>query len=217
MKAVVFDFDGVLADSLQLNFDIKRAVFESYGTVPTRQEFIDIWVSPRNRENEGIPYFIKLKGLKVEAEELKAKQKPIYEKLFAEGLEMVPGAAELVGFFRARNIPLGIVSSNSRYSIEVGLKRFGLEKEFEFIVSSRDCGFPKPHPAPYLKAVEMFGVSADQVLVLEDSDTGVESAKAAGCRVIALPNEFTRAEDFSKADFVAKSIGEITEQVLERF
>lgn len=217
MKAVVFDFDGVLADSLQLNFDIKRGIFEPYGAIPTKQEFIDIWVSPKGRENEGSPYFIRLKGLNVKAEELWAKQRPIYERLFAEELEMIPGAAELVGRFKAKNIPLGIVSSNSRYSIEVGLKRFGLEKEFEFIVSSRDCEFLKPHPAPYLKAVEKFGLPASQVLVLEDSDTGVASAKAAGCKVIAIPNEFTRAEDFSKADFVAKSIGEITEQVLEKF
>ena len=217
MKAVVFDFDGVLADSLQLNFEIKKAIFEPYGAVPTRQEFIDIWVSPKDRENEGIPYFIRLKGLKVAAEELKAKQRPIYEKLFAEKLEMIPGAAELVARFGKLGIPLGIVSSNSRYSIEAGLKRFGLENEFEFIVSSKDCEFLKPHPAPYLKAVEKFGMSADQVLVLEDSDTGVASAKAAGCKVIAIPNEFTGAEDFSKADFVAKSIGEITERVLEKF
>ena len=217
MKAVIFDFDGVLADSLQLNFDIKKAIFEPFGVIPTKQEFIDIWVSPRNKEKEGTPYFIKLKGLQVEVGELMAKQRPIYEKLFSEDLEMIPGAAELVGRLKARNIPLGIVSSNSRYSIEAGLKNFGLEKEFEFIISSKDCELIKPHPAPYLKAVEKLGLSADQVLVFEDSDTGVESAKAAGCKVIALPNEFTEAENFSKADFVAKNIGEITEQLLEGF
>ena len=217
MKAVIFDFDGVLADSLQLNFDIKRTIFEPFGVIPTKQEFIDIWVSPKGRGKEGTPYFIKLKGLNVKTEKMMATQKPIYEKLFSKDLKMIPGAAELVGRFKAKNIPLGIVSSNNLYSIKAGLKNFGLEKEFEFIISPQDCEFIKPHPAPYLKAVEMLGLSADQVLVIEDSDTGVESAKAAGCKVIALPNEFTEAEDFSKADFVAKSIGEITEQLLEEF
>ncbi|MDP2974118.1 MAG: HAD-IA family hydrolase, partial [Candidatus Diapherotrites archaeon] len=85
---------------------------------------------------------------------------------------------------------------------------------FDAIIGAEDCSKSKPHPEPYLKAIKKLGVKPENALALEDSSRGVESAKAAGCKCIAMPNHFTLDEDFSKADLIVKSLAEIDEKIL---
>ncbi len=217
IKAVVFDFDGVLVDSMQLNFEGKRRLFLPFGVELSMQEFIDIWVSPAGEGKEGMPYFIKLKGINADAQKLREAQKPIYRFLFREKAKLMPGVLCFIHALKAKGVMLAIVSSNWGYLIQIVLKKFGLQKEFGAIISTEDCSKPKPHPEPYLKAIEKLGVKAENVLALEDSSRGVESAKKAGCKCIALPNCFTEHEDFSKADLVVKSVAEIDISILKNF
>ncbi|MBN2066962.1 MAG: HAD family phosphatase [Candidatus Diapherotrites archaeon] len=216
MKAVVLDFDGVIADTLHINFEVKAEAFRPYGIELSLQEFIDIWVSPEPGK-EGTPYFVKLKGLKISPEESLRGQRAMAQNLFRERAEPMPGALELIKLLKGMNLRVGIVSSNYKKSVGLFLRKFGIEKDFEFVVASEDCKRHKPFPDPYLMAVKRFGLSPGQILAVEDADTGVESAKLAGCAVLAVPNRFTEHEDFSKADLVLKSLGEIDEKLLSQF
>ncbi|MCX6799286.1 MAG: HAD family phosphatase, partial [Candidatus Diapherotrites archaeon] len=104
MRAVIFDFDGVLVDSLRINFEAKKALFAPFGIRLSEREFVDIWVCPENSKKEGIQYLIKLKGLKASVEELRAMQKPIYEKLFKEKAKPMPGVLALIRRLRKRGV-----------------------------------------------------------------------------------------------------------------
>lgn len=216
MKAVIFDFDGILFDTLQINFEINKETFKRYGIDLAEKEFIDIWVSPEGGK-EGTKYFVKLKGINKDPAEVRAEKKILFEKYYRERAEPMPGALELVRSLRGQKIPIAIVSSNNIKYVELGLKKFGLLKDFDFIIASEDCKRHKPFPDPYLKAVERLGLEAKDVLVLEDTDTGAESAKKAGCKVIAVPNRFTKGGNFQYADLILKSLLEIDKEILRDF
>ena len=216
MKAVVLDFDGVIADTQQLNFEVNKTTFQEYGIELGLQEYIDIWVSPQVGK-EGIPYFVKLRGLGFNIDEFKAAREKRYESLYMERAVPMPGALELIALFKSKNVPLAIVSSNYRVRLELFLKKYSFEDDFRFIIGSRDAKRRKPFPDPYLAAAKRLGLKPAEILVFEDADTGVQSAKRAGCSVIAVPNSFTEKGDFSLADLVVKSLKEVDESVLSKF
>ncbi len=215
MKAVLFDFDGIICDTLQINFEVKRACFQPFAEL-SEKDFIDFWVSPEPGK-EGTPYYIELKHLPLDSEACKQSQRPLFAKAYAEKAALVPGANLLVKRLKGRGLPLAVVSSNYRAIIELALHKFRLFQEFGFIVSAEDAKKHKPDPMPYALAAKRTGFKPRQVLAIEDSDTGVQSAKAAGCRCIAVPNKFTKLGDFSKADLVLESLLQITPNVLKKF
>jgi sugar-phosphatase len=88
--------------------------------------------------------------------------------------------------YAAERVPIGIVSGAARDEIEPVVEAAGLARLFRTIVSSDDVAEGKPHPEGYLRAVERLGVLAEDVLVLEDTEAGVASAKAAGTHCIAV-------------------------------
>ena len=216
IKAVLFDFDGVLVDSAEINFEAKRRLFLPFGLELSEQEFKELWVSPSSGKKTGIKYFVKLHGLNADVQELREKQKPIFVALYREKAELMPGALSLIKELKAKHLPIAIVSSNHRYNIDVVLQKFNLQRCFDAIISAEDCNKWKPHPEPYLKAIKKLGVKPENVLALEDSIMGVQSAKKAGCKCIAMPNHFTLDEDFSKADLVVKSLAEIDFTILKK-
>jgi len=94
------------------------------------------------------------------------------------------------------------------------MEKTGLRRFFSFFITEQDVKNLKPHPEPYLKAVDLSGCSKEQCLVLEDSYRGVQSAKAAGLTCYAIPDVLTKVQDFSVADKVLGGISEVPEIVL---
>jgi len=216
MKAVVLDFDGIIANTLQLNFEVNRQIFKQYGAVPSLQEFVDLWVSPEPGK-EGTDYFVELKGINETADNIRVQKRKAFPTFYKEKAEPMAGSLELIHLLKARGLPLAVVSSNYRGNVLNGLKKFGVEQDFEFVIAAGDSSEHKPDPMPYRLAVERLGFKAPDVLAVEDSDTGVQSAKGAGCRCIAVPNKFTEKGDFSNADLVIKSLLEIDLNLLKKF
>jgi len=216
MKAVILDFDGIIANTLQINFEVNQEIFSHYGVELSLGEFIDIWVSPE-KGKEGTDYFVKLKGLKESPDKIRQIKRSVFPKHYEEKAVPMPGALHLISLLKEMAVPLAVVSSNYRGNVLTGLKKFGIEKEFQFVIAAGDSPKHKPDPMPYRLAVERFGLKPAEVLVIEDTDSGVESAKGAGCKCIAIPNRFTEKGDFSRADLLLKSLLEIDKTVLERF
>jgi beta-phosphoglucomutase-like phosphatase (HAD superfamily) len=106
--------------------------------------------------------------------------------------------------------PLGIASGALRRDIELMLKGAGLSDAFRFIVSAEDTDESKPAPAPYLLAAERHGVPAAACVAIEDSQWGLQSARAAGMRTIAVTTNYRRAELAPHADRVVAALGEVT-------
>lgn len=89
------------------------------------------------------------------------------------------------------------------------LSKAGIDQLFDVIITREDCTNLKPHPEPYLLTAEKLGIEPKHCVVIEDTALGVESAKKAGMRSIAIPNEYTQDQDFSMADVVVKSAKEV--------
>jgi HAD superfamily hydrolase (TIGR01509 family) len=108
-----------------------------------------------------------------------------YQKALERDLPVVPGSVDAVRAI-AKRYPLALVSGSHRKQIEFALKKTGLTSEFRFYLGAEDYPRSKPAPDGYLKALELLGVPGSGALVFEDSEPGIESALAAGTRVIAI-------------------------------
>jgi HAD superfamily hydrolase (TIGR01509 family) len=138
------------------------------------------------------------------------------EELYRRELPLVDGAVEAVERLAAR-WPLGLASSSNRELIDLVLELSGLAKRFRATVSSEEVARGKPAPDVYLEAARRLRVSPESCAAIEDSENGIRSAKAAGMRVLAIPNPQYPPEDeaLTLADDVLGSISELIPERLE--
>jgi HAD superfamily hydrolase (TIGR01509 family) len=209
IQALVFDFDGVLADSEPLHLLAYQEVLSGCGLTLTREEYYARYLG-----YDDVGMFTKLaeaRGWQVDARQLEAL---VAEKgrVFDEAIEstdvLYPGAAACIARMAAA-FPLGIASGALRHEIVAILGRDGLERHFRFIVAAGDTPQSKPAPDPYRRAAELHGVPSSACLAVEDSVWGIESAKSAGLSCIAVTHTYPR-ESLIPADRVVESLEEIT-------
>jgi HAD superfamily hydrolase (TIGR01509 family) len=115
------------------------------------------------------------------------------EELFAEGLVWRPGARELLTEVRAAGVPTALVTATRRQLVDVALATLGTSN-FDVVVCGDEVDRTKPHPQPYRTAAAALGADPAHCVAIEDSPTGVASARAAGCVVVAVPCEVAMAE-----------------------
>jgi len=217
IKSVIFDFDGILGDTERINYLAAKETFKQYGVELTKQEFMDIWVNRKhtNPGEKASNAFGRIHNLDVDINEVRKKRAEVYKKYYDHGLQLMPGAKEKVLEFY-EHFPLAVVSSGYIKQIEYTLKQFEIFDKFKHIVSADDVTKFKPFPEPYLLAMEKMGIGENEGVVIEDTMVGVKSAKAAGLKVIAMPNDFSFQGDFTDADFIADSFNEITLDLLRK-
>ena len=208
IDAVIFDMDGVIVDSEQVwdevRADYTRAVGGSYPEAATRAMMG--MSSP-----EWSAYMAAELRVPGTAGEINAA---IVEQMLArygEAPPLIPGAVDAVRGIAAR-WPIAIASSSNPELIEVVLRSAGLDAIVQAAVSSEEVPRGKPAPDVYLEAARRLDVEAARCAAVEDSHNGIRSAKAAGMRVIALPNpHFPPDEEaIALADVVLGSIRELT-------
>jgi HAD superfamily hydrolase (TIGR01509 family) len=139
-------------------------------------------------------------------EELLEESVVIFEELLEEHLQPMPGLFELLERIEARGLPKGVATSSRRHYLEDMLGRFGLLERFHTTLTAEDVTHGKPHPEIYLKAAERLGIDPGEMLVLEDSQAGTQSAAAAGAVVISVPHDHSRAHDFSVAHAIVRRL-----------
>jgi HAD superfamily hydrolase (TIGR01509 family) len=109
-----------------------------------------------------------------------------FEELIARGAPLMPGARRLLTELSAHGMPTALVSASYRTTIDAMLRSLGPE-HFHFTLAGDEVARTKPHPELYLTAAARLGAAPADCVVVEDTPTGVASARAAGCRVIAVP------------------------------
>ena len=139
-------------------------------------------------------------------EEMAAESNRIFVGLLDEHLAPLPGLLELLDWLEKAGIPKAIGTSSGRDLLEEVFGRFDLRARFQFILTAEDITRGKPHPEIYLTAAERFGLSPQQLLVLEDSQNGCRAAAAAGAFTVAVPGEHSRGHDFTVASLVVDSL-----------
>jgi HAD superfamily hydrolase (TIGR01509 family) len=121
---------------------------------------------------------------------------------------------EFIKTLYSQNKILALTTSAGIEGTTLILKKIGIHDMFKVIISKEDCTKLKPDPEPYLKTAEKLGISPSDCIVIEDSDLGVEAAKRANMKCIAIPNKHTYKQNFSAADLVAGSVEDIKNNIL---
>jgi putative hydrolase of the HAD superfamily len=147
---------------------------------------------------------------------LHARRDPRFRALVLEamppGRELLRLLEELAG----AGVPLGIASSSDRDWVEHLLDGSGLRRWFEVVVTGHDVSRRKPAPDVYLQALEALGARPEESVALEDSTHGVQAARAAGMKVVAVPNPISARQDLSLAHRLASGFAEIDLDLLTR-
>lgn len=213
VKAVVFDFDGVLADSEMLHLRVYRELLGPSVTI-TDEQYCERYLGS---DDEGVFAQVAIDyGLMLGDEEIElliAEKAARFEALVSSTDVMYPAAGRCVRRLAAE-WPLGIASGARRSEIELMLRGAALADAFKFIVAAGDTDHGKPAPDPYLRAADLHGVPPAACLAIEDSHAGLESARAAGLRTIGISTTYPR--DTLAADFVVDSLDEITPDSIRR-
>jgi len=143
--------------------------------------------------------FIDASGADIEPAVYAEVFRSVYGDLLEGGVELLPGAISLVSALRDRDYRLAVVSSSLQWMMDEVLSQTGLGALFDASVSADDVSEEKPSPVPYLKALSELGLEPNRAVVIEDSETGVASAIAAGVPVIAVRHRYNGRHDMSGA------------------
>ena len=207
-RAVIFDLDGVLADSEPWWNEIDAKLLAQYG-VRYRGEY--------HRNVLGVSYrlavefFKKAFGLSVSTDELIQRRGEIATEFFANRVGLFPSAKKVLQELRRMNLRLAVATSSVSASARPFLDRHQLTAFFDLIVTGDEIEHGKPHPDIYLRAAAKLDVAADACLVIEDALAGIAAAKAAKMRVAAIPDRrFVDPREYEKeADYLLGSLSEI--------
>jgi HAD superfamily hydrolase (TIGR01509 family) len=208
IEAVVFDLDGVLLDSEQIWDEVREQLARERG---------GRWHEGAQRAMMGMSstewsqYMHDEIGLPESPDEISAEVVRRLEEQYRQHLPLLDGAVEAVERLAAR-WPLGIASSSNREVIDLVLELSGLALFFKVTVSSEEVARGKPAPDVYLEATRRLGVTPDRSAAIEDSENGIRAAKAAGMRVVAIPNPHfpPDPEALEQADVTLGSLAELS-------
>lgn len=208
IKAVLFDFDGVLVGSMSYHVKAWQIAFNEYN-IHVKPNVVLLDEGSRSKElarkifkdwNHDIP-----------EEELKAfvsKKQKIYRKITKA--KLLHGVKTFISFLKQQDIKIGLVTGSARLNVESTLPPYIAEK-FDIIITGDDIHDGKPSPEAYLKAAHELNVEPNQCLVIENAPLGIQAAKNAGMKVVALTTTLDRGY-LKEADFIARNLVELAAQ-----
>ena len=208
IEAVVFDLDGVIVESEEIWDDVReRYVRERGGRYDAEAQRAMMGMS----STEWSRFIHEELGVEATPAEINADVVELMAARYRAELPLVPGAREAVERIAAV-FPLGLASSSNRPLIDEVLALAQLAELFRATVSSEEVARGKPAPDVYLEAARLLGAEPEQCAAVEDSHAGIASAKAAGMRVVAIPNRRYPPDEaaLAEADAVLTSIDELT-------
>lgn len=216
IRAVIFDLDGVLADSEPWWNEIDGQLLGEHGIK---------YSGEHHREVLGVSYALaiafykKTFGIVAPSEELMRRRGEIAQDFFANRIGLFPHVKEVLETLQQLNPPvrLGLATSSVSASARPFLDRHQLTKFFEVIITGDEIERGKPHPDIYLRAAEKLRVAPNECLVIEDSLSGVAAGNAAGMHVAAIPDRrFVDPRDYEKlADDVLLDLRDVS-QIAQR-
>ena len=220
LQAIIFDFDGVIANSEPLHFTAFKRALDEDGIDLTAADYYahylgydDVGVFQALGRDRGLPM------AEARVSELVARKGERLQQLLAAGSVLFPGAADFIRQAAAA-VPVAIASGALRHEIEEVLEGTGLRPLFRTIVASGDTPESKPSPAPYRRAFEQLraetGAALDprRSVAIEDSRWGIESARGAGLRCVGVTNSYP-AHALQGAELIVGGLGSLTLAALD--
>jgi beta-phosphoglucomutase family hydrolase len=215
LEAVIFDFDGVLVDSEKLHYQAFNRTLTKYHYQLSMRDYYDRFLGLSDQEllhvvdKEG-----KLSLSNQQFEKLLSEKANLFKEMAATEAGIIEGVPGFLNMLAGNKIPIGICSGALLAEIETILKSAGLRSYFEVIVSAEQVERGKPDPEGFLLALKLLNkklhksTRAENCVVIEDSHWGLEAAKAAGMRTVAITNTYA-AEHLKPADKVIEHLNEL--------
>ncbi len=210
IKAVIFDLDGVLIDSEKLHYITwKKAFMEKGAELPLeeyREHYFGITAT------DIVKQFAERRNMPLSSEELKelAYRKNVhYRELVAKELEPVKGAPELLEKLKKANFMIALATSTTRKNLQAVMKKTGLGRYMDSMVCAQDITKGKPDPEIFLKAASNIREKPENCLVIEDAPLGINAAKRAGMKCIAVATTH-KTPELANADMVVKDLSQLT-------
>jgi beta-phosphoglucomutase len=212
IRGVIFDMDGVLTDSEPLINAAAIAMFKEKGLVVQPSDFLPFVGAGENRYIGGVAEKYRFP---LDLPAAKRRTYEIYLELVPTQLKAFAGAAELIRACRQAGLRLAVASSADEVKIVANLRQIGLPPNtWDAVVAGDDVAAKKPAPDIFLSAAAKLGLTALQCVVVEDAVNGVQAAKAAGMRCVAVARTFPAAHlqnaDLVRQDIAAVSLGDLT-------
>lgn len=214
LKAIIFDFDGVITDSEPVHLKMFQKALGEMGLSISNKDYYEIYLG---MDDKGcFSAILKSNGIEATPELIQSliKKKTTYLMEYIKNdLFIYPGVVEFVES-SGKNHILAIASGALRHEIEFVLESAGIRSAFNVIISAEDVSEGKPSPECFNNALEKLNgigeqkIKPDECLVIEDSIAGIEAAKAAGMRCAAVTNTY-KPERLAMADMVVKNLREI--------
>ncbi|MGD0341206.1 MAG: HAD-IA family hydrolase [Bacteroidales bacterium] len=212
IRGVLFDLDGVLADSEPFICQAAIIMFAEIGVKVVSDDFKPFVGTGENRYIGGVA---EKYGLKVDIEKVKARTYSIYREIIHGKLKPLPGSVEFVRKCRETGLKTAVATSTDAVKMEANLMEIGLPASaFNATISGLDVENKKPFPDIYLKAAERIGLKPEECLVVEDAVSGIKAAKLAGCRCLAVTTSFDSSK-LAEADWICRSLRDVPEEALE--
>jgi len=196
LKGILFDFDGVVVDSMHQHYDAWSNAFKEKGISFNKEDFFQL-------EGQGLNTIAKMLGEPhgmVEKDMLdvvEAKARYYYKSV---QIRFYDYFMDMLNNLKNRGIPMVVVTGGNKSRVEGTIKKH-LDGYFDALVTIDDVSHGKPHPEPFLKGAEKINLNAEECIVVENAPLGIKSAKAAGASVIAVKT--TLSEKYlSQADFI---------------
>ncbi len=208
IKNIIFDLDGVLVESEHLHARAKVETLAHYNIILNQAELqkrftgisdTEFWISIKNEYPQ----------IEKSIPELTNQKKEIY-KTMAGGIHSIPGSVDFLNWAKENGRRLGVVTSSDDFYQGIAFDFLKIHSTIDLLINADRVTNYKPHPEPYLKMRALLGESADSSFVIEDSPSGIKSAKAAGFFVVGLTTSFTsEALKNAGADMTANGYEEL--------
>lgn len=209
IKAIILDLDGLVSDTERLHMKAYIKAFKDLGYDLSSEKYAQWWI----KDGLGIVDFLEEYELNIDIEEIRNKKANYYDCYMITDLNPMPYALEFIQYFYGK-LPMAIASASPRSNVDMVLKSFDIKKYMEFSLSAEDVSLRKPHPEIWLRSAEILGLDPEECLALEDAEKGILAAHKANMPCMAVPNEYTKDNDFSKSDYLVRNLNEAKDLIV---
>lgn len=211
LEAVLWDMDGVIADTMRYHYGAWRDILKEMGITLTREEFLPLF---GQRHDNIIRYALGDSLSAAEVEALSDRKQALYRERVAKDIRPLPGAIELIQSLNKNRIKTALASSATRENIDIIMRGLGIVNCFQAFVNGPEVAEGKPSPLIFQLAAKKLGVPASNCVVIEDAIAGVAAAKKALMKCVAVTTSNPR-EKLKAADLIVDSLEEVNIEVLK--
>ena len=208
IRALIFDFDGLILDTETPDYDAWQEIYAGYGA----ELSIDLWGQiiggAGSSDFDAVSHLETLVGRPLDHQALNARWRARSDELIAEQ-SILPGVKDYLDDAHRLSLRLAIASSSPHSWVDTYLQRLGLFDYFDAILCAEDVFRVKPDPELFRRALAALHVQAEEAIVFEDSPNGIQAAKAVGIFTVAVPIGLTRQLGVDGADVILPSLASL--------